>query len=56
MRNNFSEPLNLAPAGRILSQRNMNPHFIIIAGVFRKNSPQVLGIESDQVVSALAPD
>ena len=52
MRNNVSEPLNLASAGRVLSQRNVNTPFIIIAGVFRKNSPEVLGVEHDQMISA----
>ena len=52
MRNNVSEPLNLASAGRVLSQRNVNASCIIIDGVFRKNSPKVLGVEHDQMISA----
>jgi len=56
MRNNVTGPLDGACAGRILSQRNVISHLIIIAGVFRKNSSKVLGIENDQMISALAPD
>src|SRR5437764_5752332 len=40
MRNNASEPLDLARAGSVL----------------RKHSSKVLGVENDQMISALAPD
>ena len=40
MRNNVSEPLDWACAGRILPERNVNSYFIIIGAVFRKNSPK----------------
>ena len=42
MRNNVSEPLDWACAGRILPERNVNSYFIVIGAVFRKNSPKVL--------------
>jgi len=41
MRNNVSERLNLASAGRVLSQRNVNASGIIIDGAFGKNSAKV---------------
>ena len=56
MRNNVSEPLGWACAGRILLERNVSSCFIIISEVFRKNSPKVLFAENDQMISALAPD
>jgi hypothetical protein len=56
MRNNASEPLNRPRAGRVLAKRNVSSHFIIIGGVLRKNSAKVLGVENDQVISALAPN
>jgi hypothetical protein len=34
----------------------VSSHFIIIGGVLRKNSAKVLGVENDQVISALAPN
>src|SRR5947209_1963992 len=56
MSNNVSEPLDRASTGRVLSKRNVNAHLVIIGGVFRKNSPKVLCVENDQMISALAPD
>ena len=56
MRNNVSEPLDLARVGRVLPERNVSSYVIIIGGIFRKNSSKVLGIENDQMISALAPD
>ena len=56
MRNNVSEPLDLARVGRVLPEQNMSSHVIIIGGIFRKNSSKVLGVENDQMISALAPD
>jgi hypothetical protein len=38
MRNNVSEPLDRAFAGRVLPEQNMRSHLIIISGVFRKDS------------------
>jgi hypothetical protein len=38
MRNNVSEPLERAFAGRVLPEQNMRSHLIIISGVFRKDS------------------
>ena len=56
MRNNVSEPLDRACAGRVLPERNMRSHLIIIGCVFRKDSSKVLRVECDQMISALAPD
>jgi hypothetical protein len=55
-RNNVSKPLDRACAGRVLPERNMHWHFVIIDGIFRKDSPKMLRVERDQMISALAPD
>jgi hypothetical protein len=34
----------------------VSPYFIVIGGVFRKNSPKVFRVEHDQMIGALAPD
>ena len=47
MRNNVSEPLDWACAGRILPERNVNSYFIVIGAVFRKNLPKLLFAEND---------
>jgi len=47
MRDNVSEPLDRACAGRVLPERNVSSHFIIIGSVFRKNSSKVLCVEHD---------
>ena len=56
MRNNVSEPLDRACGGRVLPERNMRSHLVIIDGVFRKDSAKVVRVERDQMISALAPD
>ena len=56
MRNDLSEPLNRACAGRVFCKRNMRWRLVIIDGVSRKDPPKVVRIEGDQMVSALAPD
>jgi hypothetical protein len=56
MRNDVSEPLDRACVGRILPERNMRSHLVIIDGVFRKDSAKVIRVERDQMISALAPD
>jgi|SRR5580704_1679319 hypothetical protein len=48
MRNNVSEPLDRACAGRILPKRNMRSHLVIIDGIFRKDSSKVLRVERDR--------
>src|ERR1700730_8886174 len=55
MRDNISKPLDRACAGRVLPQRNMTSHFIIIGAVLPKNSPKVLFAEHDQMTGALVP-
>jgi hypothetical protein len=56
MRNDVSEPLDRACAGRILPKRNMRSHLVIIDGIFPKDSAKVLRVERDQMISTLAPD
>jgi hypothetical protein len=56
MRNNVSDPLDRAYAGRVLLERNMRSHLVIINGIFRKDSAKVLRVQRDQMVRALAPD
>ncbi len=55
MRNNVSEPLNRARAGRVLRERDMRSRLVIIDGVFRKDSSKVFRVERDHMISALAP-
>jgi hypothetical protein len=55
MRNNVSEPLDRAGAGRVLPKRNVGPHLVIINGIFRKDSAKVFRMEHDQMICALAP-
>jgi hypothetical protein len=54
--NNVSEPLDRACAGRVLPERNVSSHLIIIGGVFRKNSSKMLCVDDNQMISAFAPD
>jgi hypothetical protein len=56
MRNYVSEPLDRACAGRVIPEPNMRSHFVIIDGVFRKDSSTVLRVGRDQMISALARD
>src|ERR1700730_8514270 len=56
VRNNVSETLDRACAGRILPKRNMRSHLVIIDGIFRKDSAKVLRVERDQMIGALVPD
>ena len=56
MRNDVSEPLDQACAGRVLPERTMRPHLVITDGIFRKELAKMLGVERDQMISALAPD
>jgi hypothetical protein len=56
IRDNLSEPLDRSCTGRVLPKRNVSSHLIIVGSVFRKNSPKVLRVEHDQMISTLAPD
>jgi hypothetical protein len=56
MGDNVSEPLDGARAGRIVPERNVSPYFIVIGGVFRKDSPKVFRVEHDQMIRTFAPD
>src|SRR5512144_442131 len=56
MRNDVSEPLDRACVGRVLPERNVSSHFIIVGGIFCQSSSKVLGIDHDQMISALASD
>ena len=50
MRNDVSEPLDRACAGRILPERIMRSHLVIIDGIFRKDSAKVIRVERDQTI------
>ena len=50
------EALDRAPVRCILPDRYMRTPPIIIGGEFRKNPPQVLFVEHDQMIGTLAPD
>ena len=56
MYNDVSEALDRAPVRGILRKRNVRTPLIIIGGEFRKNPPQVLFVEHDQMIGALTPD
>ena len=47
MRDNVSEPFDRARAGRVLPKRNVSSHFVIIGGMFLKDSSKVLCVEHD---------
>ena len=56
MGDDVPEALDRAPVQRILSERNMRTPPIIIGGEFRKDPPQVLFVEHNQMIGALASD
>ena len=56
IRNNVSEPLDRTCAGRVLLERNMRSHLVIIDGIFRKDLAMVIRVERDQLIGALAPN
>ena len=56
MCDNVSEALDRAAVWCILPKRNMRTPPIIIGGEFRKDPPQVLFVEHDQMIGTLAPD
>ena len=56
MCDDVSEALNRASVRCILPERNMRTPPVIIGGEFRKDPPQVLFVEHDQMIGTLAPD
>ena len=56
MCNDAPEAVDRAPVRRILSERNMRTPPIVIGGEFRKDPPQVLFVEHDQMIGTFAPD
>jgi hypothetical protein len=48
MRDNVSDRLDQARTGRVVAERKMGPHLVIIGGIFHKDSSKVLCIERDQ--------
>jgi hypothetical protein len=50
------ELLDWTSTGRVVPKRNVSAYLIIIAGIFRKSSAKVLGVEHEQMIRALAPD
>jgi hypothetical protein len=53
LRDNVSEPLDRARAGRVLPKRKVRPYLIIIAGVLRQKAPKVRFVEHDHMVGTL---
>jgi hypothetical protein len=53
---NLSDPLDQARTGRVLPERDMSPHLVIVGGVSHKNSSKVVCVERDQIIRALAPE
>src|ERR1039457_1564391 len=56
MCNNVPEAVDQAPVRCVIAERNMRTPPIIIGGEFRKDPPQVLFVEHDQMIGTLAPD
>src|SRR6266852_819005 len=56
MCNDVSKSLDRTPVRSILPERNMRTRLIIIGREFRKNPSQVLFVDRNQMISALAPD
>jgi hypothetical protein len=56
MCNNISKSFDRTRVGRVLPERNVSSHVIIVSREFRKNSPKVIFVDHDQTISALAPD
>jgi hypothetical protein len=56
IRDNVPESLDRTSAGCVFPERNVSPHLIISAGIFRKDSSKVLDVEHEQMICALAPD
>jgi acetyltransferase len=56
MGDDVPEAVDRAPVRRILSERNMRTPPIVISGEFRKDPPQVLFVEHNQMIGALASD
>src|SRR5450759_4252508 len=56
MGDDVPDALDRAPVRRILSERNMRTPSIVIDGEFRKDPPQVLFVDHDQMIGTLTPD
>jgi hypothetical protein len=54
LRDDASEPLDRARAGRVLPKRKVRASLVIIAGILRQNPPKVLFVEHDHMIGALA--
>lgn len=50
---NISEPRDWARVGRVLLERNVSSQFVIIAGIFRKNSARHYVVEHGKVVDLI---
>jgi hypothetical protein len=50
VRNNVSEQLDRTCVGRVLPERNVSSHFIIIGGILRKNSSKVIFAGYDHMI------
>ena len=56
MCNNVTKVFNRARVRRVLPERSVSSRVIIIGVEFRQNSPQMLFVDHDQMIGALAPD
>jgi hypothetical protein len=56
IRDNDPEAFDRTSAGRVFTERNVGPDRIVVAGVFRQDSPKMRRVEHDQMIRALAPD
>src|SRR5665213_1901469 len=56
MGDDIPDALDRAPVRCILAERNMRTPSIVISGEFRKDPPQVLFVEHNQMIGTLAPD
>jgi len=56
MCNNMADPFDRARVRCVLPERSVSSRVIIIGVEFRQNSPQMLFVDHDQMIGALAPD
>ena len=56
MCNNMADPFYRARVRCVLPERSVSSRVIIVGGEFRQNSPQMLFVDHDQMIGALAPD
>jgi hypothetical protein len=52
---NLSDPLAQARTGRVLPERDMSPHLVIVGGVSHKDALKVFRVERDQIPCRAIP-